>query len=228
MSKTRSTTTPTTRPTTRPRSTTPSTTTPITTTDSFNTTILVDNSTTTGIHQYSAGIGDIDLSGLGGGGGGGKGWGGGGDTDMEITNRPTIVGQSVNQNIETDDGDVDQDFEFEAQVASGDYSVAAGDDANVDNSTTEIEVGDVWIGNEWETTTISDSFNDSSTNTEYDLDVDIEDSFNQEEETEIDVDVEDSFNNEWETDIDNDFEWENSGNFFSPDAVTVNDNELDL
>jgi len=48
-----------------------------------------------------------------------------------IDNRSTIVDQSVNQNIWTEGGDVTQIFDQSAGVASGDGSVAAGDDYTV-------------------------------------------------------------------------------------------------
>lgn len=51
-----------------------------------------------------------------------------------IDNRATIVDQSTNQNIWTDGGDVTQIFDQSAGVASGDGSIAAGDDTTIDNS----------------------------------------------------------------------------------------------
>ncbi|WP_109210411.1 MULTISPECIES: IniB N-terminal domain-containing protein [Microbacterium] len=48
-----------------------------------------------------------------------------------IDSRATIVDQSVNQNIWTEGGDVSQIFDQGAGVASGDGSVAAGDDNTV-------------------------------------------------------------------------------------------------
>ena len=45
-----------------------------------------------------------------------------------IDNRSTIVDQSVNQNIWTEGGDVNQLFDQTAAVAVGDGSIAAGDD----------------------------------------------------------------------------------------------------
>lgn len=62
--------------------------------------------------------------------------------------RSTIVDQSVNQNIWTEGGDVTQLFDQEAVVASGDESIAAGDDVQVVDSDTDISMGDVSIGNE--------------------------------------------------------------------------------
>jgi hypothetical protein len=63
-----------------------------------------------------------------------------------IDNRATVIDQSTNQNIWAD-GDVTQIFDQEAVVAVGDDSVAAGDDAAVDNSENEVTVGDVAVGN---------------------------------------------------------------------------------
>lgn len=74
-----------------------------------------------------------------------------------IDNRTTIVDQSVNQNIWTEGGDVTQVFDQAAVVASGDQSVAAGDDATIVDSEVDVTIGDVSIGN----TTNEDSFNTS-------------------------------------------------------------------
>jgi hypothetical protein len=90
--------------------------------------------------------------------------------------RDTITDQSVNQNIWAD-GDVTQLFDNDAVVASGDGAIAAGDDVEVDESednSTNITVGD-----------IEDSFNEDNDTR---IDVDIEDSFNE------DNSVEDSYN----------------------------------
>ena len=48
-----------------------------------------------------------------------------------IDSRSTIVDQSVNQNIWTEGGDVTQIFDQTAGVASGDGSMAGGDDVNI-------------------------------------------------------------------------------------------------
>ncbi|UTT68931.1 IniB N-terminal domain-containing protein [Arthrobacter sp. DNA4] len=132
-----------------------------------------------------------------------------------LDDRVTITDQSVNQNIWAH-GDVEQWFDNDAVVASGDQAVAAGHDAAVrdsnnvrdsyntdhstDNSTdNSIHAGsDVSIGNEQ--TDISDSFNT-------DLGLDVDDSFNDNSDnshhadysdhstsTDVDVDVRDSFN----------------------------------
>ena len=117
-------------------------------------------------------------------------------------NRPTIIDQSVNQNIWTDGGDVTQIFDNEAIVASGDGSVAAGDDALVDNSETDIETGDIAIGNETTDVVVDGSFNDSSTNTETETEVEAEESFNDSStNTDVAVEVDDSFNYEEDTTV---------------------------
>ncbi|MFV0318947.1 MAG: IniB N-terminal domain-containing protein [Microbacterium sp.] len=71
-----------------------------------------------------------------------------------IDNRSTLIDQSTNQNIWTEGGDVTQVFDQSAIAASGDNSVAAGDDALLDQSDTDVTVGDVAIGN------TTDSYND--------------------------------------------------------------------
>jgi hypothetical protein len=71
--------------------------------------------------------------------------------------RTTIVDQSTNQNIWTNGGDVTQIFDQEAVVASGDGSVAAGDDATIVDSEVDVTVGDVSVGN----TTNDGSFNNT-------------------------------------------------------------------
>ncbi|QMU97448.1 hypothetical protein FVO59_09630 [Microbacterium esteraromaticum] len=73
--------------------------------------------------------------------------------------RSTVVDQSVNQNIWTEGGDVTQLFDQDAVVASGDDSIAAGDDVQVVDSETDISMGDVSIGNE----TNEGSFNQTGT-----------------------------------------------------------------
>jgi hypothetical protein len=120
--------------------------------------------------------------------------------NFTIDNRSSIVDQSVNQNIWTEGGDVNQLFDQEAVVNLGDNGAAAGDDADVDNSDTDISTGDIAVGNEDTTTTINDSFDDESTNTEVEAEADVDDSFN-DESTNVDVAVDDSFQYESETDV---------------------------
>lgn len=126
--------------------------------------------------------------GNGGGSGGGGGGGGGPKPPPEphhdpvireiknitqqfswIDDRDTIVDQSVNQNIWTEGGDVNQDFDNDAVVASGDEAIAAGDDVdietNIDDST-NIEAGeDVHIGDNTTNNDIDGSFNESTDTT---------------------------------------------------------------
>lgn len=97
--------------------------------------------------------------------------------NFQFDNRSTIVDQSVNQNIWAE-GDVTQIFDQEAVMAVGDNSVAAGRDAAVDTSTTDITAGDIAIGNTDAAFDIDDSFNDSSTNVDLDQDAEVDRSFN--------------------------------------------------
>jgi hypothetical protein len=151
---------------------------------------------------------------------------------FSIDNRATIVDQSVNQNIWAD-GDVNQIFDQEAIVNSGDNGAAAGEDAGVDNSETDTTVGDVSIGNEDTTTNIDGSFNDGSTNTETDVEVDAEESFNDEStDVAVDVEVDESFNDTTEVAVENDVSTEveatNEGNFYSDDSTVVSVDEVYL
>lgn len=139
--------------------------------------------------------------------------------NFHIDNRATIVDQSVNQNIWAG-GDVNQIFDQEANVASGDESIAAGNDANVDNSDTEVTVGDVNIGNEETNVDITDSFDDESTNTETDTTVVADGSFN-DGSTNVDADVsaDNSFNDTTEVVVEESYDYDNSGNIASDDAI---------
>jgi hypothetical protein len=155
-----------------------------------------------------------------------------------LDDRDTITDQSVNQNIWAH-GDVEQWFDHDAVVASGDRAVAAGDDAGVrdsnnvrdsyntdhstDNSTdNSIHAGgEVSIGNEQ--TDISDSFNT-------DLGLDVDDSFNDNSDnsdhsdysdhsvsTDVDLDVRDSFNDNSDNSTNNSVEADHS---FNQDSST--------
>jgi len=114
-----------------------------------------------------------------------------------VNNQNTVVDQSVNQNIWAG-GDVNQIFDNEANVATGDHAIAAGDDVNqetnVDQST-DIDAGDdVLIGSDGSETTIEDSGNtttETETNTETNTDTTISDSGNTVTETET---ADDSYN----------------------------------
>jgi hypothetical protein len=85
-----------------------------------------------------------------------------------VDNHNTVVDQSVNQNIWAD-GDVTQVFDNEAVVASGEESLAAGDDATIENTvdqSTDIAAGDdVLIDSEKAVTENEDSGN-TTTETE--------------------------------------------------------------
>ena len=66
---------------------------------------------------------------------------------------------------------------------------------------------------------IRDSY---STEMDMEWDLEIEDSFNdQSTNTEVEVEVDDSFTSEVDAAFDNSLEWENSGNIFSPGAATT-------
>lgn len=114
-----------------------------------------------------------------------------------VDNHNTIVDQSVNQNIWAG-GDVTQVFDNEAVVASGEDSVAAGDDATIDNSldnSTNIDAGDdVLIDSTGSETTTTDSQNtttDTTTVTDASETTTTTDSGNTATETET---VDDSYN----------------------------------
>lgn len=147
---------------------------------------------------------------------------GAGELNIAIDNRASAVDQSTNQNIWSGGGDVNQAFGQEAQVNLGDWGAAAGDDANIDNSTTDITVGDVSIGNTWIDTAISDSFNDYSTSNEWDLDVEVEDSFNDYSDH-TDVSIEDSFTSEIDAEFENHQEWESTVNEFNGNDIAGDD-----
>ncbi|KAA9135506.1 IniB N-terminal domain-containing protein [Microbacterium caowuchunii] len=82
-----------------------------------------------------------------------------------IDDRDTIVDQSVNQNIWAE-GDVTQNFDQAAIVASGDDAIAAGDDVDIDqsrdDSTTITAGGDANVGNETTSNTTNGSYNEST------------------------------------------------------------------
>ncbi|MAP62629.1 MAG: hypothetical protein CMH34_02545 [Microbacterium sp.] len=135
-----------------------------------------------------------------------------------IDNRATIVDQSVNQNIWAN-GDVNQIFDNEAIVNSGDYGAAAGETASVDTSTTDIDTGDIAIGNETTDVDIDGSFNDESTNTNTETDAAIDESFNSEtDEASADVSVDESFN-DTSAEVDNTQTTVNNGNVGGDVAV---------
>lgn len=161
-----------------------------------------------------------------------------------VDDRDTVTDQSVSQNIWAD-GDVEQWFDNHAVVAAGDHAVAAGDDAdlqdsnnirdsyNTDRSTDESTDnsihagGDVNIGNE--ETDIADSYNT-------DLDLDVDDSFNDNSDnsdnsdhsdhsvsTDTDLDVQDSFNDNSDNSTQSTVEVEDSFNQDSSTTTAVED-----
>ncbi|MFF2633242.1 IniB N-terminal domain-containing protein [Microbacterium sp. NPDC058021] len=87
--------------------------------------------------------------------------------NFRIDDRDTIVDQSVNQNIWAG-GDVTQTFDNEAIVGSGDGSIAAGDDIDIDqtedNSTNIDAGGDANLGNDT-TTSVVEGSNNQQTDT---------------------------------------------------------------
>lgn len=142
--------------------------------------------------------------------------------NFHYDNRSTVVDQSVNQNIWTEGGDVMQIFDQQANMAIGDESNAAGRD--IDHSSTDIDAGDIAIGNTDMDTAIDGSFNQDFDSTQVDVDVTIDDSFNTNtESTDVDVDVSDSFQDN-STDVDVDVDSEGSFN----DSSTNVDTDVDV
>ena len=140
--------------------------------------------------------------------------------NYHIDNRSTIVDQSVNQNIWAE-GDVTQVFDQEAVLAVGDQSIAAGNNALLDQSSTDVSVGDVAIGNTDTDVAISDSFNDSSTNVDATVDADVAESFNDSSTTTtVDADVTDSFNDTESTTVESKVEVVDSFNDTTIEADT--------
>ena len=127
----------------------------------------------------------------------------------------------MNQNIWAE-GDVTQIFDQEAVLAVGDESVAAGDNALLDESNTDVTIGDVAIGNTETNVDIADSFNDESIDVDVNTEAEVDESFN-DESTEVDVETEidDSFNETETTEVTVDTEIVNNGNIESPAAVVM-------
>jgi hypothetical protein len=159
-----------------------------------------------------------------------------------VDDRDTVTDQSVSQNIWAD-GDVEQWFDNDAVVAAGDHAVAAGDDADLQDSnnirdsyntdrsvdeSTDDSIhagGDVNIGNE--ETDIADSFN---------TDLDLDDSFNDNSDnsdnsdhsdnsvsTDTDLDLRDSFNDNSDNSTQNTVEVEDSFNQDSSTTTVLED-----
>ena len=142
----------------------------------------------------------------------------------EIDDRDNVVDQSTNQNIWAD-GDVTQWFDSESVIASGDDSLAAGDDVRIDSSTdesvnveadddAEVNIGNTELAiddsfNEDRSVDIDDSFNDDHSET-----TEVEDSYNDNSETTTEVDIDDSFNDESvdaDVDVKDSFNEDNDG-----------------
>lgn len=168
-----------------------------------NVTWTDDHAISAGDRAYNTGFGGLDGGAYGAG---------------NIDARSTVVDQSVNQSITSLGGHdgghpgvygegeggwgggVSTSSHSSAVVASGDGSIAAGDDFRVDNSvdnSTHIGAGgDVNLGNTSNVNTVWGSYNthdDHSTTTDNSMTADVENSFNA---YHTDVDVNGSFNHE--------------------------------
>jgi hypothetical protein len=141
-----------------------------------------------------------------------------------VDDRDTVVDQSVNQNIWAE-GDVTQVFDQDAVVASGDESMAAGDDASVENNidqSTDIDAGDdVAIDSDITENTATDSNNtttDTTTTTDASTTTTVADSANQSTET---ATADDSFNNSAAVYTETSVDSETTGVFDSTDSVVM-------
>lgn len=120
-----------------------------------------------------------------------------------IDARTTIVDQSVNQSIWTEGGDVTQLFDQEAVLATGDQAVAAGDDAMVDNSQTDLQTGDIAVGNTTTDVVVENSFNDQSVAVDTVSEADTNESHNDaSSSTTTTTEVDNSFNQDTDVDVD--------------------------
>lgn len=146
-----------------------------------------------------------------------------------IDDRDTLVDQSVNQNIWAG-GDVTQVFDQEAVIASGDDSMAAGDDATVstdiDQSTTIGAGGDVAIDSDITETTTTGSNNtqtDTTTTTDASVVGTIVESGNTATTTDTVTDsYDDSASTYTETTVDSD-----ATTVFDSSDVTIDDGSAD-
>lgn len=124
-----------------------------------------------------------------------------------VDDRVTVTDQSVSQNIWAD-GDVEQWFDNDAVVATGDQAVAAGGDADVRDSNT--------IRDAYNTDRSTDNSTDNSLHAGAGISIgneesSVEDSFN----TDVALDMDDSFNdNSDHSDI-----WDNSDHSFSTNVA---------
>jgi hypothetical protein len=178
----------------------------------------------------------------GGGGAGGGGWGGGGGGSdhaaavqqlthvlnnysyTTVDDRDVILDQSVNQNIWAN-GDVHQLFDNEANIASGDHAIIAGDDVKDSGNDSH---DTFWTDNS--DNSVNDSFNDNSDNSIDDSgNVKIDDSFNTKDEsdhsTNTDNSIDDSGNIKVEDSGNTDNSVDDSGNVKIEDSG--NDNSSD-
>jgi hypothetical protein len=154
-----------------------------------------------------------------------------------VDDRDSTTDLSVNQNIWAD-GDVEQWFDNDYVVASGDRAIAAGDDADIDDSNNVedsydrdestdnsiLAAGDVNIGNE-------ETDFDGSFNTDLDIDADLDNVGNTDnrEDNSTTIDVRDSGNDnsiddsfDTETDVDIDADLENVGNTDTSEVILDN------
>lgn len=160
-----------------------------------------DDSINAGVRSYNTGLGDVSFGAAAAGAAGG---------DVMINNQNTIVDQSVNGNVAAF-GPVHQVAANSSVVASGDDSMAAGDDIEVDtyvDSGTHIDAdGDVLIGS---TKNIDVDINSGNT---YDFAY-------TETDNSVDVDIDDSWNTaEWNTTV---------TDSFTEESLVFNDTEVDV
>jgi hypothetical protein len=126
-----------------------------------------------------------------------------------VDDRDTITDQSVNQNIWAD-GDVEQWFDNDSVVASGDRAIAAGDDNDVDDSNN--------IEDSYNSDDSIDNSTDNSVNAGRDASVG---------NTDLDVDIDESFNDDSDNST-NDSNNNNSDNSDNSDnSVDVSDSGND-
>jgi hypothetical protein len=144
-----------------------------------------------------------------------------------MDDRDTVTDQSVNQNIWAD-GDVSQFFDNHATIASGEHAMAAGDDIdfNTDNSIDDSFNTDFDLD-------VADSFNDSSDNSldnshnSVDIDTDLENVGNTDNSVANSVDNSVELESVGNTDnaVAVDMEFEDFGNTYTDESVTVGDFE---
>ncbi|MGX5717771.1 IniB N-terminal domain-containing protein [Arthrobacter sp. MAHUQ-56] len=124
-----------------------------------------------------------------------------------VDDRVTITDQSVSQNIWAD-GDVEQWFDNDAVVASGDQAIAAGGDADVRDSHT---VSDAYNTDASTDTSTENSLHAGAGISIGNEETSVEDSFN----TDVAFDVDDSFNDN----SDHSDTWDNSDHSLSTNVA---------